>query len=176
MPEAPPEGRLIRTARKASGLTLDECVARLPPGAAISTSWWSSVEKGYQNRGGEQVPVAGSDGVIAQMAAVVGVSSERLRAVRPDAADILDEIALQGAASAAIPKPGILASGEVTPPASPQDELASFAAQIVREYPELADFAALLRGMPGLSAAEKLGAMSLVYGMRLRRDADGRRA
>lgn len=90
---APPEATLIRTARKAAGLSIE---AAAEQAGALSFVRWSQIENGYESRGGQRRPIRGTDTHIAHMAHVVGISPERLEhAGRPDAAVVLREIILQ---------------------------------------------------------------------------------
>jgi hypothetical protein len=178
VPTPPPEAVLIRNARLAAGIRQPEAVALLASrGFRFSASRWSQIEIGREGTRENSRAVTGSAVAIAQMAAVVGVTPERLRAVRPDAAEILDEILLQqGAASAAIPKPSVSASGEVASPAG-EAELDAFGAMLTREYPEFADLVETLRSEPSLTAGEKLGLMTMARILRQARgDANDRTA
>lgn len=89
-PPARPEGALIRLARQAAGLTIPDAV-RL---SGVSKARWSTVESGYESRGGTTRPVNAKADTIARMAHAVGVTPERMESEgqRPDAAEILREI------------------------------------------------------------------------------------
>lgn len=97
---APPEASLIRTARKAAGLTA-EAAARAT-GGAVSPVYWRDVERGYGYRRGKRVRARASDRVLAHMAHAVRVTPERLtEAGRGDAATVLAEILGTAPAAAA---------------------------------------------------------------------------
>lgn len=89
-PPARPEGALLRLARQAAGLTIPDAV-RL---SGVSKARWSTVESGYESRGGVSRPVNAKADTIARMARAVGLTPERLESEgqRPDAAGILREI------------------------------------------------------------------------------------
>lgn len=166
----PPEAVLIRRAREASGLRQPDAIALLRRrGYRISPSRWSQIETG---RDGDKV-ARGSASAVAHMASAVGLTPERLREARPDAAEVLEEIILrEGTASASIPGPSVAGRGEVTPPraATEEDELASLGAALTAEYPEFADFTESLTAEPNLTTAEKLGLLTMA---RLLRQARG---
>jgi hypothetical protein len=176
-PAPPPEAVLIKTGRLASGLGIADAVALLEKrGIHISVSRWSQIENGYQTKGGRYLRVSGGAGQLAHMASVSGVTPDELAQSRPDAARVLSEVLRRmDGGHVSIPKPGIAAAGEVSPPdalSSEEDELAAFGAQIVRAYPEFADFVDSLRSEPSLTAGEKLGLLALALGMRSRRGDD----
>ena len=88
-PAPPPEAVLLTVARKAAGMKTPEVALA----AGISKARLSQIENGYERRAGRYTPVRGKDDTVAHVAAVVGVSPERLEeAGRPDAAVILREI------------------------------------------------------------------------------------
>jgi transcriptional regulator with XRE-family HTH domain len=112
-PEPPPEAILIRRVRQARRISTADAARA----AGISKPWWSMIESGTSTRHGVTKPVTAKPEVLASMAAVIGLSAERMREVRPDAADIMDEAAeLSGTASASIPKMGVRGRGTTTPP------------------------------------------------------------
>lgn len=105
----PPEARLIRTARRAAGLSAE--AAAKSTGGKVSAAYWRDVERGYGWRRGERVKATASAQVLAHMArAVAGVTPERLESEggRPDAAEILREIlrSEQAASSPPLVPPG----------------------------------------------------------------------
>lgn len=98
VPDAPSEGVLLRRARMARGLSLEEAARRLAKmsGAGFSASRWSQLESGYRIVGGEAIPQRALDGRLAQMAYVVGLAPEQLEDVdRAEAAQILRELLRQ---------------------------------------------------------------------------------
>ena len=87
-PEPPPEGVLIETARKATGLSVREAARH----AGISEGWWRQVAKGYQSlSGGAHGTVRAPAGTVAEMARVVGLTPQQMEAEgqRPDAAEAM---------------------------------------------------------------------------------------
>lgn len=147
-------------------------------GFRFSASRWSQIETGREGTRENARAVSGSAVAVAQMASVVGVSPERLRAARPDAADILDEILLQhGTAAVSMPRMSASAAGEVDPPAVGEAELTSFAAQLVSDYPEFADLVDTLMSEEALTTGDKLGLLAMARALRQARgDANGRSA
>jgi hypothetical protein len=90
-PAAPPEARLIRTAREAAGMTATQA-AQATEGA-ISATYWRDVERGYGGRRGQRAPARASDMTLAAMARVTGVTPGQLAgAHREEAARVLTEI------------------------------------------------------------------------------------
>jgi len=88
-PAAPPEARMLRVARLAEHMSLEEA-GRI---AGISKGRWAQVENGYEGRGGLWYTVSASDGLLAHMASAVGVSAAQLeQAGRAGAAEVLGEI------------------------------------------------------------------------------------
>ncbi len=89
-PEQTAWGELIREAREAANLSIPKAAAA----AGISEGTWGNIERGRQAEGrGRNRPAPGSDRTVAQMAAVVGVTPDRLaEAGRPEAASILRRI------------------------------------------------------------------------------------
>lgn len=81
-----PEAELIRRARNARRMNIPDAAAA----AGISQQRWGQIERSE----GRQAPPE----TIAHMARGVGVTSDRLAEVRPEAAEILEEIELQEAA------------------------------------------------------------------------------
>lgn len=91
-PDAPPEGKLIRAALAASGLSQRKAAKR----AGISDTRWRQIVAGYQSVGGEPVVFRSLDETLARMAHVVGVRPEELAdAGRPEAAEVLRGIGAQ---------------------------------------------------------------------------------
>ena len=89
-PQPPPEAVLIRRARKARGLTVQEAASKV---RLIKASRWTQIESGYVLKAGEPLPTAASDETLAHMAHVVGVSPEALTETgRAEAAEILSLI------------------------------------------------------------------------------------
>lgn len=84
VPEPPPYGALIESARKDAGLSMREAARR----AGISDAWWRYLVRGYQKTPGD---LAAPADTIARMARTVDLTPERLEAQgqRPDAAAIL---------------------------------------------------------------------------------------
>lgn len=97
-PGPPPEAVLIRRARLARGLSLDEA-ARLVAdlsGTRFSASRWSQLETGYRIAHGTSVPQRAKDGRLAQMAYVVGLQPSQLEDVgKREAAEVLRELTRQ---------------------------------------------------------------------------------
>lgn len=88
---APPEARLIRTARLAAGMTAAQ--AAQATNGAVSATYWRDVERGRGGRRGQQVPVRASARLLAGMARLTGVTPDQLDgAQREDAARVLREI------------------------------------------------------------------------------------
>lgn len=88
-PEAPADGHLIETLRKAMTppLTLKDAATEI----SISDRRWRQIETGYRIEGGSPVPVHAPADTLARMAKVVGASPAQLRAAgREDAAGILE--------------------------------------------------------------------------------------
>lgn len=94
----PPEAVLLRRARLARGLSLDEA-ARLVAdmsGSRFSASRWSQLETGYRIVAGGPIPQRATDGRLAQMAFAVGLAPEQLEdAGRLEAAQVLRELERQ---------------------------------------------------------------------------------
>lgn len=86
-PEQRPEGRLIGTMQKRSGLSQRQAAAR----AAMSEGHWRAIVSGYRTvNAGVYTPVRGPAETVARMAHVVGVTPEQLIEVgRQDAAEEL---------------------------------------------------------------------------------------
>ncbi|MEU6853069.1 helix-turn-helix transcriptional regulator [Actinacidiphila alni] len=103
-PEAPPEGKLIKAALAASGLSQ----RRAADLADLSEARWRQIVAGYQSVGGRPVPISGPDETLARMAHVVGVRPEELAAAgRPEAAEALRALdARQREAKASAPESG----------------------------------------------------------------------
>ena len=97
--QAPPEGALIRLARKARGLSVKEAAKLVP--IRLGESRWYHLESGTEGKGKR---VIAPPETLAHMAHVVGVSPERLESAgRDDAAEILREILRQSADAAHTP-------------------------------------------------------------------------
>jgi hypothetical protein len=96
--QAPPEGALIRVARKARGLTVKtavELVRERAPEIRLGESRWYHIEGGTEGKG---KLVVAPDDTLAHMAYAVGLTPDRLDDVgRSDAAVILEEILRQEA-------------------------------------------------------------------------------
>jgi len=89
--QAPPEGRLIRLARRARGLSAEEAARRTK--IKLGKSRWYHIEAGYESK---DKPVIAPPETLAHMAYVVGVTPEQLAGVgRQDAAEVLREIIRQ---------------------------------------------------------------------------------
>ena len=91
---APLEAELIKRARLAARLGVDDAVARVrAAGGQISPAYWRDVERGHGGRRGQRVPARAREGTLAQMAHAVGVTPAQLAgAGRGDAAQVLEEI------------------------------------------------------------------------------------
>ena len=91
---APPEAELIKLARMAARLGVDDAVAKVrAAGGQVSPAYWRDIERGHGGRRGRRVPTRASEGLLAQMAHAVGVTPDQLAgAGRSDAAQVLDEI------------------------------------------------------------------------------------
>lgn len=91
---APPEAELIKLARMAARLGVDDAVAKVrAAGGQISPTYWRDIERGHGGRRGRRVPSRASGGLLAQMAHAVGVTPSQLAgAGRRDAAQVLEEI------------------------------------------------------------------------------------
>ena len=90
-PAAPPEARLIRTAREAAGMTAVQAAQATEGG--VSATYWRDVERGYGGRRGQRAPARASDRLLAAMAHVTGVTPDQLAgAKREAAARVLMEI------------------------------------------------------------------------------------
>jgi transcriptional regulator with XRE-family HTH domain len=122
-PSPPPEAVIIRLARKAAGISGPDAARA----AGISNARLSQIENGYETRRGAYRPVSGKDATIARLAAVIGVTPERLdKAGRPDAAAVLREIRQY-------PQPGQplpAAAGSALANVTPEDARAYAAAYI----------------------------------------------
>lgn len=93
LPTPPPEAALIRVAREARGLSLEDA-ARLTL-IRLGGARWRQLERGYETK---DKPVVAPARTLAHMAHVVGLGSDRLAAAgREDAAEILREIEAQEA-------------------------------------------------------------------------------
>lgn len=93
--QAPPEGALIRLARKARGLSVNKAVKLVQeaaPDMRLGVSRWYHIESGTE---GKSNPVVAPPETIAHMANAVGLTPDRLAPHRPDAAEILEEILRQ---------------------------------------------------------------------------------
>jgi hypothetical protein len=88
----PPEADVIRLARLAARMSVDEAVARVrEAGGRIGPTYWRDIERGHGGRRGQRVPARASDGLLAQMADAVGVTPSQLAgAGRADAARVLE--------------------------------------------------------------------------------------
>ncbi|MGP4093033.1 hypothetical protein [Nonomuraea sp. KM90] len=121
--QAPPEGRLIRVARKARGLTVKKAVDLVrerAPDIRLGESRWYHIEGGTEGK--DKIVIAPED-TLAHMAHVVGLTPDRLTEVgREDAAEVLEEIIRQEA------------SAQSAPSTTPAD---SQLAQILRTWPRL---------------------------------------
>jgi transcriptional regulator with XRE-family HTH domain len=116
-PAAPAEARLIRTARLAAGMSAAQA-ARATEGA-VSATYWRDVERGYGGRRGQRAAARASDGLLAAMARVTGVTPDQLDKVqREDAARVLTEILRREGGS-----------GPAEAPAAPRNPFAAFASQ-----------------------------------------------
>jgi transcriptional regulator with XRE-family HTH domain len=156
-PEPPPEAALIRRVRQAARISTTDAAQA----AGISKPWWSMIEAGHSTRGGVTKPVVAKADVLAAMARAVGITPERLREVRPDAADILDEaVRPGGAGSASMPKMGVAARGTVSEPAS--DSPVMLPALVAANWED-----ANVRVIWGLSASEegRLGLIRRLLGL-----------
>lgn len=92
-PEQPAEGQVIEAARKRRRMAVRTAAKR----AGMSERRWYQIVNGFQNVGGQRIPVTGPAGTIARMAQVVGVMPEQLRqAEREDAAEELSALPLEG--------------------------------------------------------------------------------
>lgn len=94
-PAAPPEARLIRLAREASGMTAQDAAeaTKAHDGKGVSAAYWRDVERGSGGRRGQRVPTRASARALAAMASVVGIQPPQLsEAGREDAARVLGEI------------------------------------------------------------------------------------
>ena len=91
---APPEADVIRLARLAGRLSVEDAVTGVrAAGGQISATYWRDIERGHGGRRGRRVPARASEGLLAQMARAVGVQPDQLtRAGRDDAARVLAEI------------------------------------------------------------------------------------
>jgi len=100
-PAPPPEAVLLRLARKAAGVTVQEAAGA----AGISKAWLSSIENGFDTRGSGIRPVRAKDSVIARLAAFLRISPQRMETEgeRPDAAAVLREM-LRGSEVTAPPR------------------------------------------------------------------------
>jgi transcriptional regulator with XRE-family HTH domain len=89
-PKAPPEGELIRSARKAAGLSIREAARRI----RLSEGRWRQIESGYQTVArGVYHPSPGPADTVARMARVVDLTPEALDDKgRADAADELRKL------------------------------------------------------------------------------------
>lgn len=94
MPTAHPEAEFLRRARQARHLSIPAAAAE----AGISHQRWGQIERSERGRAPAET--------IAHMAHAVGISAERLGALRPgderlrEAAEVLEEIEVQKAAGA----------------------------------------------------------------------------
>lgn len=89
MPEPPPEAVLIRRVRKAKRHSL-ETIAQ---GAGLSTARLSQIERGYEIKQGQVVPVTAPPGTLAHIWVALEIAPDRLVEVgRGDAREYLDEI------------------------------------------------------------------------------------
>lgn len=98
VPAPPAEGQLIKRAREARGLSLEEASRRCVDqfGGRMSATRWSQLESGYRMRGGQPQPERASDARLAHMAYVVRSAPNQLADIGKDeAADILQEIIRQ---------------------------------------------------------------------------------
>lgn len=89
-PMAPPEGELIRSARKSAGLSIREAARR----AGFSEGRWRQIESGYQSvQKGVFIPSPGPANTVARMARVVDLTPEALdEKGRADAAEELRKL------------------------------------------------------------------------------------
>lgn len=91
VPDPTPEGTLIRTARTAAGLKIQQ--AANATDGAVSATRWSQIETGREMRRGRTVQARAATGTLARMAAVIGVTASQLAdAGRRDAAEVLLEM------------------------------------------------------------------------------------
>lgn len=96
-PATPPEGKLIRSALAAQGISQREAARR----AGISETRWRQIVSGYQAVGGEKATFRSPDDTLARMAFVVAVSPDALQgAGRPEAAKALRELVAEQEAEA----------------------------------------------------------------------------
>jgi hypothetical protein len=103
-PKPPPEGELIRLARQARGLSIEEAAEMTP--VRIGRFRWRQIETGFKGKIGASARVHAPDKTLAHMAHTVGVLSARLAKFRPEAAAILREIEIQDVErSDALPNP-----------------------------------------------------------------------
>jgi hypothetical protein len=85
---APPEAEVIKLTRMAARLTVAEATARIrAAGGQISDTYWRDIERGHGGRRGVRVQARASDGLLAQMAAAVGVTPDQLREAARDHPD-----------------------------------------------------------------------------------------
>jgi hypothetical protein len=76
----PPEAEVIKLARMAGRLGVDDAVARVrAAGGQVSATYWRDIERGHGGRRGKRVPARASDSMLAQMAHAAGASPEQLR-------------------------------------------------------------------------------------------------
>ncbi|MFD0883704.1 helix-turn-helix domain-containing protein [Streptosporangium algeriense] len=89
MPEPPPEAVLIRRVRKAKRESL-ETIAQA---AGLSTARLSQIERGYETKQGQVIPVIAPPGTLAHIWVALKIAPDRLEEVgRADAREYLDEI------------------------------------------------------------------------------------
>ena len=104
---APPEGKLIRSARERAipKVTIRAAAARID----ISPEHWGNIERGYKSVSANEAPVRveASAELMAKMAAVVHVTPEQMetRGQRPDAAEVMRETARRETAPPRLAEP-----------------------------------------------------------------------
>jgi len=127
-PPQPPEGRLIASALKASGLSIREASRR----AGISYGRWRQITSGVQNVSpGSYAAVRAPAETLARMARVVGVTPQQLEdeAMRPDAA-----AALRGMPAMAPPSLSVVRSPAADPEEAERRKIAEVAISLYPRY------------------------------------------
>lgn len=139
-PEPPTEAALIDAARRRARLTVREAAQR----SGLSEARWRQITNGYQVVSGTKLAVKAPAETLARMALAMGLAPEQLARVgRPDAAEVLEEIAPPGeAAMDYAPPQG--ATAEYTPPVDavyailaslPPEAQAEVVRRLAREHP-----------------------------------------